>query len=127
MKKTAMAILALTLYATAASGQTIAPPHFMSHLGRLKIWTGAGLLASRLFVMPVTGFGNTDGRYQVPMLGVGLAAAGGSLIWWGVRDQQQARQPTTTIGVMVRRTAGIQSAVAGRNGPVAAKGDRAVV
>jgi uncharacterized membrane protein len=96
--------LCCVLFASQAFGQQAT----QTHAGRAKIWMGAGLLASGLFVMPVTGFGNTDGRYQVPMLGVGLAAAGGSLIWWGVRDQQQARQPTTTIGVMVRRSAGIQ-------------------
>jgi hypothetical protein len=108
MKKTAMAMLALMLYATAASGQTIAPPRSASHPGRLKIWTGAGLLASGLFVMPVTGFGNTDGGFDIPLIGVGLAAAGGSLIYWGAHDQRKALHPNTTIGVMLRRTAGIQ-------------------
>jgi hypothetical protein len=109
MKKTAMAMLALLLYTTAASGQTTAPPHSASSPGRLTIWTGVGLLASGLFVMPVTGFGNTNGRYRVPLLGVGMAAApGGSLIWCGVRDQQHVRQPNTTVGVMLRRTAGVQ-------------------
>ena len=108
MKKTAMAMLALTLYATAAFGQTIAPPNSTSHPGRLKIWTGAGLLASGLFVMPITNTGNMDGRYEVPLIGVGLAAAGGSMIYCGVRDKRKARQPNTTIAVTLRRSAGIQ-------------------
>jgi hypothetical protein len=108
MKKTAMAMLALMLYTTAASGQTTAPPHSASPPGRLKIWAGAGLLASGLFVMPVTAVGNDHGRYSVPLLSVGLVAAGGSLIYWGVRDKQKARQPNTTIGVTFRRSAGIQ-------------------
>jgi len=68
MKKTAVAMLALTLYATAVSGQTIAPPRSTSHPGRLKIWTGAGLLASGLFVMPITNTGTWMAATKCPCL-----------------------------------------------------------
>jgi len=44
----------------------------------------------------------------VPLIGLGIAAAGGALIYWGVGDQRKAAQPNTTIGVMLRRTAGVQ-------------------
>jgi hypothetical protein len=95
--------LCCVLFATHAFGQQAPRPH----KGRSKaIWTGTGLLAAGLIVMPVTGVGNPEQR--APLLGLGLAAAGGSLIYWGVRDKQKARQPNTTVGVTFRRSAGIQ-------------------
>jgi hypothetical protein len=102
--KTVVLALCCVLFASQVFGQQAT----QTHAGRAKIWTGAGLLASGLFVMPVTGPGVTDARFNVPVMGVGLAAAGGSLIYWGIRDKQKARQPNTTIGVTFRRSAGIQ-------------------
>jgi hypothetical protein len=102
--KTMVGALCFVLFASQAFGQQATK----THDGKIKIWTGAGLLASGLFMIPVRPAVNTDGPYGVPLLGFGLAAAGGSLIYWGVRDRQKARQPNTTIGVMLRRTAGIQ-------------------
>jgi len=103
MKITAVA-LCCVLFASQAFGQQAPQPH----KGRSKaIWTGTGLLAAGLIVMPMRD-GSRDGRYNVPMIGLGLAATGGALIYWGVRDQQKRAHPNTTIGVMLRRTAGIQ-------------------
>jgi hypothetical protein len=101
--KTVVLALCCVLFATQAFGQQAPQPP----KGRSKaIWTGTGLLAAGLIVMPVTGVGNADRR--APLLGLGLATAGGSLIYWGVRDKQKARQPNTTIGVTLRRSAEIQ-------------------
>jgi len=49
--------------------------------------------------------GSRAGR--LPVIGLGLAATGGALIYWGVH-QQKRTHPNTTIGVTFRRTAGIQ-------------------
>jgi len=103
MKTVVIVTLCGVLFASTAFGQQAPQPH----QGRSKaIWTGTGLLATGLIVMPVTGVGNPEQR--APLLGLGLAAAGGSLIYWGVRDKQKARQPNTTVGVTFRRSAGIQ-------------------
>ncbi len=101
--KTMVGALCFVFFASQAFGQQAAK----THDGKIKIWTGSGLLASGLVMIPVRPAANTDGPYGVPLLGFGLAAAGGSLIYWGVRDQQKARQPNTTIGVTLRRGAGI--------------------
>ena len=102
MKSVVLAVCCV-LFATQAFGQQPSQPP----KGRSKaIWTGAGLLAAGLIVTPVTGVGNPDRR--APLLGLGLATAGGSLIYWGVRDKQKARQPNTAIGVTLRRSAEIQ-------------------
>ena len=103
MKITVVA-LCCVLFASQAFGQQAA----QTHPGKIKIWTGAGLLAGGLFTMPLTGIGHTDGGYSIPLASVGLAAAGGSLIYWGVRDQRKRSHPNTTIGVTLRRAAGIQ-------------------
>jgi hypothetical protein len=92
------------LFASQAFGQQ-AP---QTQPGKIKIWAGAGLLAAGLFTMPLTGLGHTDGGYVIPLASVGVTAAGGSLIYWGVRDKQKARRPNTTIGVTFRRSAAIQ-------------------
>jgi hypothetical protein len=85
------------LFASQAFGQQAT----QTHQGRSKaIWTGAGLLAAGLIVMPMKD-GSRDGRYNVPMIGLGLAATGGVLIYWAARDQQK-RHPNTTIGVTLR-------------------------
>jgi hypothetical protein len=41
------------------------------------------------------------------VIGLGLAATGGALIYWGVHQQKRAH-PNTKIGVMLRRSAEIQ-------------------
>jgi hypothetical protein len=102
MKITVLA-LCCVLFASQAFGQQAPQPHKRRSKA---IWTGTGLLAAGLIVMPVTGVGNPD--RQAPLLGLGLAAAGGSLIYWGVRNQRKPPQPNTTIGVMLQRSAGIQ-------------------
>jgi hypothetical protein len=102
--KTAVAIVWLVLFATtAAFGQAT---NQQAHKGRVKIWTGVGLLAAGLFVVPVTAAGHTS-SYDPPVVGAALVAAGGSLIWWGVRDQRKAARPSTTFGVMLGRNSGI--------------------
>jgi hypothetical protein len=108
--KTVVLGLCCVLFATQAFGQQ-AP---QTRQGRSKaIWTGAGLLAAGLIVMPMKDSpisASPDGSRvgRLPMIGLGLAATGGALIYWGVRDQQKRAHPNTTIGVTLRRTAGIQ-------------------
>jgi hypothetical protein len=70
------------------------------------------LLAAGLIVMPMrhspisaSPDGSRDGR--LPVIGLGLAATGGALIYWGVHQQKRAH-PSTTIGVTFRRSAGVQ-------------------
>jgi hypothetical protein len=109
--KTVVLALCCVLFATQAFGQTAPQTQ-----GRSKaVWTGAGLLAAGLIVMPMRDSpisaspdGSRDGRYNLPAIGLGLAATGGALIYWGVRDQQKRAHPNTTIGVTLRRTAAIQ-------------------
>ena len=103
--------LCCVLFASQAFGQQAT----QTRQGRSKtIWTGAGLLAAGLIVMPMKGSpisassdGSRDGPYNLPMIGFGLAATGGALIYWGVH-QQKRTHPSTTIGVALRRTAGVQ-------------------
>ena len=103
MKTVVIVTLCGVLFASTAFGQQAPQPH----QGRSKaIWMGTGLLAAGLIVMPVTGVGSPEQR--TPLLGLGLAAAGGSLIYWGVRDKQKTRQPNTTVSVTFRRSAGVQ-------------------
>ena len=109
--KTVILALCYVLFATQAFGQQAPQPH----KGRSKaIWTGAGLLVAGLIVMPMkhspisSSPDGGSGRYNAPMIGLGLAATGGALIYWGVRDQRKRAHPNITIGVMFRRTAGIQ-------------------
>jgi hypothetical protein len=107
MKVTVLAVCCV-LFASQAFGQQAPQTQ-----GRSKaIWTGAGLLAAGLIVMPMrhspisaSPDGSTDGH--LPVIGLGLAATGGALIYWGVHQQKRAH-PNTTIGVTFRRTAGIQ-------------------
>jgi hypothetical protein len=101
--------LCCVLFASQAFGQQAPQTQ-----GRSKaIWTGAGLLAAGLIVMPMrhspisaSPDGSSDGR--LPVIGLGLAATGGALIYWGIREQQKRAHPNTTIGVTFRRSAGIQ-------------------
>ena len=98
--KTALATLCLVLFATTmVFGQQTnqrAP-----HKGRIKIWTGVVLVAAGLFVTPVTAMGHTGNSYEPRVAGVGVAAVGGTLIWWGMRDAKKATRPNKTFGVMV--------------------------
>ena len=102
--------LCCVLFASQAFGQQ-AP---QTNKGRSKaIWTGTGLLAVGLIVMPMKDSpisASPDGTRvgRLPVIGLGLAATGGALIYWGVRDRQKRAHPNTTIGMMLRRTAGIQ-------------------
>jgi hypothetical protein len=96
MKMTATAVLALTLYSTATSGQTNGPPPSAVASRTIKIWTGVGLIAAGMVVMPVTGVGHTNGRYEVPLVSIGLVTGGGTLVWWGMRARQRPRSPNTT-------------------------------
>jgi hypothetical protein len=108
--KTTVLRVCCVLFASQAFGQQAT----QTHQGRSKaIWTGAGLLAAGLIVMPMrhspisaSPDASSDGR--LPVIGLGLAATGGALIYWGVRDQQKRAHPNTTIGVTFRRSAGIQ-------------------
>jgi hypothetical protein len=101
--KTVVVVLCCVLFASQAFGQQ----PIQRHPGRGKIRTGAALVTAGLIVMPLR-VGNGDGRYNVPLIGLGIAAAGGALIYWGVGDRRKAARPNTTIGVMLRRTAGVQ-------------------
>jgi hypothetical protein len=106
--KTPVLVLCCVLFATHAFGQQALQPH----KGRSKaIWTGTGLLAAGLIVMPIRDSPisaspdrSWDGR--LPVIGLGLAATGGALIYWGVH--QKRAHPSTTIGVTFRRSAGVQ-------------------
>jgi hypothetical protein len=97
------------LFASQAFGQQAPQPH----KGRSKaVWTGASLLAAGLIVMPMrhspisaSPDGSRGGR--LPVIGLGLSATGGALIYWGVHQQKRAH-PNTKIGVMLRRSAEIQ-------------------
>ena len=99
--KTAIATSCLVLFATTmAFGQQ--PNRQAPNTGGTKVWTGVCLVAAGLLVVPVTAVGHVNG-YDPPVVGAGLVAAGGSLIWWGMRDRRKATQPNTTVGVMIGR------------------------
>jgi hypothetical protein len=97
--KTVVVALCCVFFASQAFGQQAPQPH----KGRSKaVWTGAGLLAAGLIVMPMrhspisaSPGGSKDGR--LPMIGLGLAATGGAFVYWGVRNQQKRAHPNTTI------------------------------
>ena|SRR6266536_3619955 len=107
--KTAVATLCLVLFtATVAFGQTPDQRAAQMHRGRIKIWTGTGLVAAGLLVFPVTAVGHTTSAFDPSLAGVGLIAAGVPLIFWGVMDQQRARRPTLTFGVTIGQKSAIQ-------------------
>jgi hypothetical protein len=107
--KTVFVVLCCVLCASQAFGQQAPQPH----KGRSKaIWTGAGLIAAGLIVMPMKDSpisASPDGSRvgRLPVIGLGLAATGGALIYWGMHHQKRAH-PNTTIGVTLRGSAGIQ-------------------
>ena len=107
--RTTVATLCLVLCVTTmAFGQESRQKTSQLHKGRVKMWTGVALLAAGLFVIPLPAVGPTKSGYKPSPVGVELAAAGGSLIWWGVRDQQKSQTPNTKFGVIVGRTNEIQ-------------------
>jgi hypothetical protein len=99
--RVSLATLWVVLFtATMAFGQTPTQKAALSHRGHAKISIGAGLIAFGLLATPAEG--------RMPPAGIGLTMAGGSLIFWGVRDLQRARQPSLTFGVTAGRMSAIQ-------------------
>jgi hypothetical protein len=78
--------------------------------GAIKIWTGVALLGAGAFILPITA--DPDHRARGPALetGLGFAAAGTGLIWWGVQERRQAERARsrTTFRVVAGRTSGVQ-------------------
>jgi hypothetical protein len=97
--KTLIATLSLVLFVTTlAFGQQTTGPSPKTHKGRTKIWTGIGLVAAGVAVLPITAFGNSHAGMDTPRgAGIALMFAGGSLIWWGARDQRKTA-PTIRRG-----------------------------
>lgn len=98
--KTLFTSLSLVLFVTTmAFGQQPAQHSSQAHKGRIKIWTGIGLLAAGAAVMPITAFGNTHADRDIPRRsGIALTCAGGSMIWWGMRNQRKTTAPTIRRG-----------------------------
>ncbi len=108
--KTAVVALTLVLLTTTtlSSQQTDAKSRLMRK-GRITIWSGVVLIGAGALAVPVTAAKPTPNHGSDPSVtGFGLVAAGGTLIWWGVQDQRRAAQPSTTFGVTIGRTNGIQ-------------------
>jgi hypothetical protein len=88
MKASVATLCFVLCVTTVAFGQQAGQSSSQTHKGR-RIWIGVGLLAAGVLVLPITGVGNTCcGFDNAHIAGVGLVAAGGSLIWWGARDHQ---------------------------------------
>jgi hypothetical protein len=103
MRTATVTLCVAVLVTTIASGQTVTPQAASN--GRVKIWTGASLVVAGLAVLP-------DSRarrgYDPSTMSVGLVAAGGALIGWGMSDRRKARQPNTTFGITFGRTRALQ-------------------
>lgn len=82
-----------------AFGQQTAQQSPKTHKGRAKIWTGIGLVAAGVAVLPITAFGNAHAGLDSPRTaGIALTFAGGSLIWWGARDLRKMAPSTIRSG-----------------------------
>src|SRR3954465_1982754 len=100
MRTAAITLCMALAVTTVAFGQPPIPQP--RNQGRVKIWTGTGLLVAGLFAVPVTS-GRPKG-YGPPVASFTLVAGGGALIWWGVRDRRKTTQPSTTFGFELGRS-----------------------
>ena len=105
-----LSILAVLILAAApAFAQQTDHRAALKRKGSIKVWVGAGLVGAGALALPLTAVAHTPSRdYRPPLIGVGLMATGGSLIWFGVQDQRKAMRPQTTIGVVIGRTSAVQ-------------------
>ena len=87
------ALIAL-LPAAPVFGQDTPQQKALFHTGSVKIWTGVALLAAGAVIIPITRGDKTPPTGAVTA-GVASIFAGGTLIWLGGRDQQNAIKPST--------------------------------
>jgi hypothetical protein len=110
MKTLAIALALAFFVSTEAFAQSADQKTALDHRGKVKMWLGAGLVGAGVFVMPVTAAGGQNGPIGegARAAGVGLIAAGGTLIYLGGVDRHKANAPSTTIGVAVGKVTAIR-------------------
>lgn len=110
MRPPLIALVLALFISTDAFAQTADKKAALEHSGRVKIWLGAGLAVAGVFVAPLTGAADSRGPIQenARAVGVGLMAAGGTLIYLGALDRRNANSPSSTIGIAVGKVTAIQ-------------------
>jgi protein-S-isoprenylcysteine O-methyltransferase Ste14 len=77
--------------------------------GKTKVLIGLALIGAGVLAVPVTAARSDTGPDGTEMAtGLALVGIGSTLVWWGVRDQRRALKPSTSVGVMVGRSNGVQ-------------------
>jgi hypothetical protein len=98
--KAATAVLLFVLFvAPHAMAQETPQQAALVKNGRIKMWTGIALIGTGAFVLLPIATKGEDSSWSAP--GAALVFTGGSLIWFGYRDQHKALGPSTTFGVVV--------------------------
>jgi hypothetical protein len=102
---TSLFVLFVGITTTAQQPQN--PPRF--HQGTRKIWTGALLVGAGALIVPFTATKpERSPTGAVVVAGVGTAALGTAMIWWGVQDHRKASRPHTGFAIILGRTQGVQ-------------------
>jgi len=103
LQRAQFAALLVVLTVVAASAQQAKPDEpAQLRRGARIIWTGVALAAAGAITMPITdGFSNTN-EWRV-VAGSSLMMAGGLVIAFGMRAQQQAVAPQSTVRLTVTR------------------------
>jgi len=99
MKATTAVLLFVLFVAPQAMAQETLQQTALVKKGRVKMWTGIALVGMGAFVLVPTATSGEDSSWSAP--GAALVITGGSLIWFGYRDQHKALGPSTTFGVVV--------------------------
>ena len=98
----AIGILLMATTLAVAQQPAAGPTAAQIHRSRVKMWVGASLIAAGVAILQTTSRGVSKGpRIES---GLGLAAVGSGLIWWGATEQARAVHPSTGFGLIVGRS-----------------------
>jgi predicted metalloprotease with PDZ domain len=107
MTKTLCVLIAILISTTNISAQPEAPKA-QGQSGRVKIWIGVVLLSTGALMIPLTAANDGPQSGASTDAGLGLMAAGGVMVLWGVSDRRHAAQPKAAVGVSLGRRSGVQ-------------------